>query len=81
MLSDVFWRSPPRGYTGGRGSEGQMDDALDRLRGRGLVEGDEPSTVAFELRDGIERGTDAQFGRTSPPLGRDLDALVAILTP
>ena len=82
MLSDLYWGSPPRGHTGGRGwSESQMEEAFDRLRGRGLVEGDELSTAGFELRDSIERRTDAHVRPAVAALGDDLDELVAILTP
>jgi hypothetical protein len=82
MLSDLYWRTPLRGHTGGRGwTAEQMDEAVDRLQQRGLVAGDALTPAGFELRDGIEAATDAHMAPAIVALGDDLDELATILTP
>ena len=82
MLSDLYWGSPLRWHSGGRGwSDHEMDEALERLRSRGLIEGDEITAAGFELRDDIERRTDEHVRPTVAALGDELDELVAILMP
>ena len=81
MLSDLYWRTPLRGHTGGRGwTADQMDEAVERLTGRGLIEGDRLTPAGYELRDGIERRTDEHVRPALEALGDDLDELVGILT-
>ncbi len=82
MLSDLYWRTPLRGHTGGRGwSEAQMDEAIEGLRRRGLMEGDGLSPVGFELRQDIERRTDALVQPAVRALGDDLDELIGLVGP
>jgi hypothetical protein len=62
MLSDLYWGTPLRGHTGGRGWTAEdMDGALDRLRSRGLMAGDEMTPAGRRLRDDIETRTDAHM--------------------
>jgi hypothetical protein len=82
MLSDLYWRTPLRGHTAGRGwTDEEMDAAIERLRSRGLLREDELTPAGHELRDGIERATDAHMDPAITALGDDLDELVTILTP
>jgi hypothetical protein len=82
MLSDLYWRTPLRGHTAGRGwTSEQMDEAIERLQARGLVADDALTTTGYELRDGIEAATDAHMAPAIAALGDELDELVAILTP
>ncbi len=84
LLTEVYYRMPTKRYHAGRGwTTAELDAGLDRLRERGLIEG-EP--VAFtpagrELRDSIEAATDAQMVPVLDALGDDLDELVDLLAP
>jgi hypothetical protein len=81
MLSDLYWRTPLRGHTGGRAwTADQMDEAVERLTRRGLIEGDRLTPAGYELRDGIEHRTDEHLRPALEALGDDLDELVGILT-
>lgn len=82
MLSDLYWRTPLRGHTGGRGwTADEMDAALERLRSRGLLDGDELTDAGRSFREGIETRTDRHMAPAVEAIGDDLPALVAILTP
>jgi hypothetical protein len=82
MLSDLYWRTPVRGHTSGRGwTAEQMDGALERLCARGLVHEDRLTADGQQLRETIERHTDDQLAPAVAALGDDVDDLVAVLTP
>lgn len=82
LLGDVYWGLELGAHTGGRGwTAEELESGADRLRARGLLDGDRISAAGFELREGIERHTDAQVAPAVAALGGDLDELVAILLP
>ena len=84
LLTEVYYAMPTKRYHAGRGwTERQLDDGLERLRRRGIVQGD---PVAFTpagraLREAIEVATDRQMVPLLDALGDDLDELVALLEP
>jgi hypothetical protein len=57
-----------------------MEDALDRLRSRGLVRDDELTAAGLRLRDAIECATDDQLQPAVAMVADDLDELVGLLT-
>ena len=59
----------------------QTDRAIDRLRERGLVEGDGFTPAGQELRASIEEATDRQERAIVTAIGDDADELFALLTP
>lgn len=82
LLSDLFWGLAPRAHTRGRGwSDEQLAAGEDRLRSRGLVDGDGLTEEGRQRREEIEAGTDAAL---APALGRladDLDDLIEVMEP
>ena len=84
LMTEVYYRMPTKRYHAGRGwTDDELDAGLDRLRSRGLIDGD---PVAFtsagrDLRDSIEAATDAQMAPVMDALGDDLDELVGLLAP
>ena len=84
LLTEVYYEMPTKRYHAGRGwTERQLDDGLDRLRARGVIDGD-PVTftpAGQELREAIEIATDHQMLPLLDALGDDLDELVALLGP
>lgn len=82
LLSDLFWGLAPRSHTKGRGwSPDQLAGGEERLRGRGLLVGEELSSTGSEQRAAIEAHTDAQLAPALAVLGDDLSDIVRTLTP
>ena len=82
LLSELFWGLPMRSYSRTRAwSEAEFDAAEERLRSRGLLEGDGLSDAGRALREGIELATDAQMAAPMAALGDDADELFSLLEP
>jgi hypothetical protein len=82
LLTELYWRIPMRTYVRSRAwSDDQLDAAQDRLRQRGLLEGDGFSDVGRTRREEIEVATDRQMRPAVEALGDDADELFAILSP
>jgi hypothetical protein len=82
LLTELFWGMPSRTYIRTRAwSDEQMDDADERLRRDGWLEGDGLSTSGRERREAIEVATDEQMRPAIDALGDDLDELLALLEP
>jgi hypothetical protein len=82
LLSDLYWGLPPRAHTGGRGwSDDQLAAGEDRLRSRGLLDGDTLTATGFDLRDRIETDTDALVEPALRMLGGRVDDIVGRLQP
>jgi hypothetical protein len=82
LLTELWWRIPTRTYVRTRAwTDAQLDAAADRLRSRGLLDGDGFTPAGRELRAGVEAATDAQMGGAVAALGDDADELFAILEP
>jgi len=80
VLTDA-WRGPrPNGTTNTWPAEAQAA-ATERLRGRGLLAGDEITDVGRSLRDEIEFATDRQEAALVDALGDDAGELLDLLTP
>jgi hypothetical protein len=80
LLSELYWGLPMRSYSRTRAwSDAQFDAAEERLRSRGLLEGDGFSDAGRSAREAVEAATDAQCGPIVDALGADLDELVEIL--
>ena len=80
LLTELFWGLPLRSYIRTRAwSPEQLDSALERLRSRGLLDGDGFSDDGRNLREHVESVTDSQLTPAVAALGGDLDELVDIL--
>ena len=82
LLTEVYYGMPTKRYHSGRGWTAEdLDAGLERLRARGVIEGD---PVAFteagrQLRESIEVATDRQMAPVLAALGDDHDELISIL--
>ena len=82
LLTELWWRLPLNSYVRTRGwTADQTDRAIDRLRERGLVEGDGFTPAGQELRASIEEATDRQERAIVTAIGEDADELFALLAP
>jgi hypothetical protein len=82
VLTEHAWGIPPRSYVFTRGwSEEEVDAAYERLRARGLVEGEQLTPAGAELREQIERTTDLANRAVVERLGDRAEELFALLGP
>jgi len=82
ITTELWWRLPMRSYVRTRGwSEDEINGAVDRLRERGLVDGEVFTAAGEALRADIERCTDLQERPIVEALGDDADELLHVLTP
>lgn len=82
ILTELMWRIPPRSYVYTRGwTEAQVDAACERLRDRGLIDGEQLTEAGRELREHIEKTTDLAAGAVVERIGDDADELFALLQP
>ena len=82
LLTELWWRLPLNSYVRTRGwTDEQTNRAIDRLRERGLVEGDGFTPAGEELRASIEAATDRQERAIVTAIGDDAEELFALLTP
>ena len=77
LLTELWWGLPMASYIRSRAwSEAQIGAAQDRLRSRGLVDGDGFSAAGREAREAVEAATDAQLSGVIHALGDDADTLL-----
>lgn len=82
LLTELYWGLSMGSYIRTRAwSDDQLDAAKDRLRGRGLLDGDGFTERGREVREHVEVVTDRQCRPAIESLGDDIDELVAILRP
>jgi hypothetical protein len=82
VMTELAWGIPPRSYVFTRGwTEDEVDAAYDRLRARGLIDGDALTEAGTELREHIERTTDLGNREVVERLGDRADELFALLGP
>jgi hypothetical protein len=82
LLTELFWGMPLGSYIRTRAwSSDQIDDAAERLRSRGFVEGDALTDAGREAREAVEAHTDRQMAPVVDVLGDDADELFAVLEP
>lgn len=80
LLTDLYWNLPMRSYSRSRAwSDAEFDAAAERLRSRGLLDGDGYTDAGRALRETIETNTDLQMRSAIDALGDDLDRLCTIL--
>lgn len=75
------WRGPLISSVTGSWPADELAAALDRLRDRGLVDGDEISDFGRAAREAIEDATDLQETEVVAALGDDADELLDRLAP
>lgn len=80
VLTDL-WRGPLISSVSGSWSADERAAAGERLRARGLVDGDAPTEAGRALREAIEDATDAQERDVVAALGADADELLERLAP
>jgi hypothetical protein len=82
VLTDPWRGQPLKSWVRSRGwSEDELDAAVDRLRGRGYLDGDAITPAGWALREEIESTTDHMEGRVVAALGDDAERLFATLDP
>lgn len=80
LLSELWLGLPMRSYSRTRGwSNDDFDEAADRLRAAGLVDGDGLTPAGRDTREVIEATTDHQCQPLVDALGDDFDELVELL--
>jgi hypothetical protein len=80
LLTDPWRGQPLKSWVRSRGwTDDELDQACDRLRSRGLLDGDELTTAGRDLREQIETATDTMETRVVSALGGDADRLFALL--
>lgn len=82
LLTELYWGIPMRTYVRTRAwSDEQLDAAEERLRQRGLLDGDGFSLAGRAFREGVEAATDRQMAGVIDELGDDAGELCDILRP
>ena len=80
LLTELYWGLPMRSYVRTRAwSNDDLDAAEERLRARGLLDGDGLSATGREQREAVEIATDAACRPIVDALGDDLDEVVGIM--
>jgi len=82
LLTELYWGLPMRTYIRSRAwSAAELDEATERLRSRGLLDGDGFSERGRAEREAVEVATDSHMRPAIEGLGPDLDELVGIVEP
>lgn len=82
LLTELFWGLPMGTYIRTRAwSDEQLEAAKDRLRDRGLLDGDAFSDAGRSQREAVELVTDLQCRPIIESLGDEFDDLIGILLP
>jgi hypothetical protein len=82
LLTELYWGLPMRTYIRTRAwSDDDLDAAEERLRSRGLLDGDGLSDAGRTAREQIELDTDRQCRPALEALGDAFDELLGILRP
>ncbi|MEY2399529.1 MAG: hypothetical protein QOJ00_2703 [Actinomycetota bacterium] len=80
LLTELYWGMAMGTYVRTRAwSDSQLEAAKERLRARGVLDGDEFSATGYETRDAVERATDVQMRPAIDALGHDLATVCDIL--
>jgi len=82
LLTDPWRGQPLKSWVRSRGwTDDELDGACDRLRSRGLLDGDDLTEAGRSLREEIDVATDHMEQRVVAALGDDADRLFALLDP
>jgi hypothetical protein len=80
LLTELYWGLAMRTYVRTRAwSDDELDAAEERLRSRGLLDGDDLSEQGRAEREAVEVATDRAMRPALEALGDDLDPLVDVL--
>lgn len=80
LLTEVAWGMPLGSYIRTRAwSSQQIDDAAERLRGRGFLDGNTLTDAGRDAREAVEARTDEQMARAIEALGDDAQTLFDLL--
>ena len=78
LVSEQWWGLAARTYVRTRAwTDDQLDAAAERLRSRGVLDGDALTPAGREAREGVETSTDRQMRPAIEMLGDDIDELIA----
>jgi hypothetical protein len=82
LLTELYWGLPMRSYARTRAwTDADFDAATDRLRRRGLIDGEGFTPAGRGSREAVEVTTDEQMRPALDALGDDLVELTSILEP
>lgn len=82
ILTDPWRGQRLKSWVRSRGwTEDELDEACDRLRARGLLDGDTLTPAGRAQREGIDEATDRMEARLVAALGDDADRLFELLDP
>jgi hypothetical protein len=82
LLTELFLGLPLRTYIRSRAwSDAQLDDAAERLRARGWLEGDAFTPAGHAAREEVEWHTDRQLRPAIAALGDQFDGLITLIGP
>ncbi|HET7408024.1 MAG TPA: hypothetical protein VFJ21_12935 [Mycobacteriales bacterium] len=82
LLTELYWGLPMGSYIRSRAwSPDELEAGKQRLRARGLLDGDGFSAAGREAREAVEQATDRQCRPIIEALGDDVDDLVGVLRP
>ncbi len=82
ISTELWWRIPLRSYVRTRGwTAEEIDGAIERLRDRGLIDGDGFTEEGEALRADVELCTDRQERPIVDALGDDAEELLELLAP
>jgi hypothetical protein len=80
VLTDPWRGQPLRSWVRSRGwTEDELDAAIERLAGRGLLDGEAITPAGWDLREEIESATDHMESRVVAALGADAERLFGLL--
>jgi hypothetical protein len=80
LLTDVWRNAPIKSWVRSRGwTEEELDAGCDRLRSRGLLDGDDITAMGRVTREHIDDATDDMEVRLLAALGDDADRLFTLL--
>ena len=80
LVSELYWHLPMGSYVRTRAwSSDQLEAAKDRLRARGLVDGDEFTDAGHAAREAVEEATDRAMTAALDALGDDHEQLCTTL--
>jgi hypothetical protein len=80
IVTELYWGLPLRSYVRTRAwATDHLDAAEERLRSRGLLDGDALTSSGHEAREAVEEATDLQCRPIVDALGDELDRLVELV--
>ncbi|MEM1334184.1 MAG: hypothetical protein AAGG08_12060 [Actinomycetota bacterium] len=82
LATELYWGLPMRSYARTRAwTEGEFDDAAERLRSRGHIDGADFTDAGRAAREQVEVDTDTAMSPALAALDDDIDELITTLRP